>query len=80
MKDEFDLERLRVDPTKLTKPVKSTKKVKPKKWTRHFVRVPWGWVEVSAPIGWLSCCSMSIGGRATASPWCCPMCWRPRLN
>jgi hypothetical protein len=43
--DEFDLERLRVDPTKLTKPMKPTKKAKPKKWTRQFVRVPWGWVE-----------------------------------
>jgi hypothetical protein len=37
--EPFELEQLRIDPERVTKPVK------PKKWRRHFVRVPWVWVE-----------------------------------
>ena len=44
--DDFNLERLRVDPATLPPmPAKPTKRVKSSKWTRHFVQVPWAWVE-----------------------------------
>ena len=37
--DMFDLQQLRIDPERVTKPRR------PKRWRRHYVNVPWQWVE-----------------------------------